>query len=69
MSEQTMSTSKAAEEYLTAEQIAARLQVAPSTVYDWTRRRASQNPIPVKRISRKILRFRWSEVTEWLERK
>jgi len=52
------------EPILTVEQIAGRLQLKPSTVYELTRRR-SRHPLPVLRVG-KFLRFRWSEIERWL---
>jgi excisionase family DNA binding protein len=53
------------EPILTIEQVAERLQLKPSTVYELTRRR-SRHPLPVLRAG-KFLRFRWSEVERWLD--
>jgi excisionase family DNA binding protein len=52
------------EPILTIEQVAERLQLKPSTVYELTRRR-NRRPIPVLRAG-KFLRFRWSEIEAWL---
>lgn len=52
------------EPILTIEQVAERLQVKPSTVYELTRRR-NRHPLPALRVG-KFLRFRWSEVEHWL---
>lgn len=52
------------EPILTAQQVAERLQLKPSTVYELTRRR-NRRPIPVLRAG-KFLRFRWSEIEQWL---
>ena len=49
---------------LTPEQLAERLQVAPSWIYEKSRRR-SRNPLPVFRIGR-YLRFSWTAVCAWL---
>ena len=54
------------EEFVTVKQVAERLQVAPTTIYEWTRRR-STNPIPHYSLSRKVILFRWSEVERWVE--
>ena len=52
------------EPILTIEQVAERLQLRPSTVYELTRRR-NRHPLPVLRAG-KFLRFRWSEIEAWL---
>ena len=52
------------EPILTLEQVAERLQLKPSTIYELTRRR-SRHPLPVLRAG-KFLRFRWSEIERWL---
>jgi predicted DNA-binding transcriptional regulator AlpA len=49
---------------LTPEQLAERLQVSPSWIYEKSRRR-SRNPLPVFRIGR-YLRFSWTAVCAWL---
>jgi excisionase family DNA binding protein len=53
------------EPLLTAEEVAERLKIKASTVYELTRRRSRQ-PLPFLKIG-KYLRFRWSEVEKWLE--
>jgi excisionase family DNA binding protein len=52
------------EEILTGEEVALRLKVPPTTVYEWTRRR-NRRPIPNHRAG-KYLRFYFSEVEKWL---
>lgn len=52
------------EPILTVEQVAERLQLKPSTVYELTRRR-SRHPLSVLRVG-KFLRFRWSAIEAWL---
>jgi excisionase family DNA binding protein len=52
------------EPILTAEQVAERLQLKPSTIYELTRRR-NQRPLPALKAG-KFLRFRWSEIEQWL---
>jgi excisionase family DNA binding protein len=52
------------EPFLTREQVAARLCVEPSTVYELTKSR-NRNPIPYSKIG-KYQRFRWSEIEKWL---
>src|SRR5215469_4153300 len=53
------------EEILTGEQVAERLKLEPSTVYELTRRR-NKRPMPSYRAG-KYLRFYWSEVEAWLK--
>jgi excisionase family DNA binding protein len=57
-------------EILTPKQVAERLQVKPSWVYEQTRDRAGvRNPDPLPHIKLgKYLRFDWQDVLEWLER-
>jgi excisionase family DNA binding protein len=52
------------EPILTKEQVAERLQIKASTVYELARRRSAR-PMPVLKVG-KYLRFRWSEVEQWL---
>ena len=52
------------EPILTKEQVAQRLQIKASTVYELARRR-SVRPMPVLKVG-KYLRFRWSEIEQWL---
>ncbi len=58
-------SSQSSEPILTIEQVAERLQLKPSTVYELTRRR-NRHPLPVLRAG-KFLRFRWSEIERWLD--
>jgi excisionase family DNA binding protein len=51
------------DELLTAEEVADRLRVKPDTIVVWARQRR----IPAHRLSRKVIRFRLSEVIESLE--
>lgn len=58
------------EDLLTPEQVAARLQVSKSWVFEQTRNRAkvrnkNRAPLPFHRIG-KYLRFYWPEVSAWL---
>jgi predicted DNA-binding transcriptional regulator AlpA len=54
------------EPFITVKQLAERLQVKTSTVWEWSRRR-NTNPIPHYPVSRKVVYFRWSEVVRWIE--
>lgn len=57
-----------ASDILTPEQLAERLQVKPSWVFEQTRHRAqvrNKTPLPCIRLG-KYLRFSWIEVCEWL---
>jgi excisionase family DNA binding protein len=57
-------------EILTPQQVAERLQLPESWVYEQTRNRASvrcPDPLPVMKVGR-YLRFKWSDVLAWLER-
>jgi predicted DNA-binding transcriptional regulator AlpA len=55
------------EDILTPQQLAARLQVNVSWVYDKTRRRSAGNgePMPVLNSGR-YLRFYWPDICAWL---
>jgi predicted DNA-binding transcriptional regulator AlpA len=53
-----------AEDILTPEEVAARLKVPPSWVYEKTRARC-RNPIPCLRLGRYV-RFDWGAVINWL---
>jgi excisionase family DNA binding protein len=52
------------ESILTGEDIALRLKLKSSTIYELTRRR-NKRPLPAMRAG-KVLRFYWSEVEKWL---
>ncbi|HUN62549.1 MAG TPA: helix-turn-helix domain-containing protein [Candidatus Sulfotelmatobacter sp.] len=54
------------ETFITPKQLAERLHVKVSTIWDWTRHR-NTNPIPHYPISRKAVYYRWSEVIAWIE--
>jgi hypothetical protein len=56
---------------LTPKQLAERLQVGISFIYENTRKRANiRNPDPLPSIRMgKYLRFYWPEVEKWLERR
>jgi len=51
------------ERLLTCVELAMRLQVRPSTVRDWARKRR----IPAIRIGPKVIRFDYSQVTQALQ--
>ena len=57
-------------ELLTPQQLAERLQVKPSWVYEQTRNRSGvRNPDPLPHIKMGLyLRFDWRDVLAWLER-
>ena len=60
----------APEDLLTPEQLAERLQVKLSWVWEQTRsRNRSKNALPVVRLSPKVIRFRWTAVSQWIENK
>jgi excisionase family DNA binding protein len=50
---------------LTPDELAARLKVHKSWVFEKTRRRCS-DPLPCIRVGR-YLRFNWPDVVEWLK--
>jgi len=52
------------QDILTPEEVAARLKVPPSWVYEKTRARC-RNPMPCLRLGRYI-RFAWPKIIEWL---
>ncbi len=57
------------EDILTPEQLAKRLQVALSWVYEMSRNRGqrAQRPLPCMRVGR-YLRFYWPDVCEWMRK-
>jgi predicted DNA-binding transcriptional regulator AlpA len=59
------------DEILTPAQVAERLQVKPSWVYEQTRERAEvRNPDPFPHIKMgRYLRFDWRDVLDWHERR
>lgn len=63
----TEDRSMKAEDILTPQQLAERLQVGVSWVYEKSRRRGehTEKPLPVLRCGR-YLRFYWPDVCEWL---
>jgi predicted DNA-binding transcriptional regulator AlpA len=59
------------ENLLTAEDLAHWLQVSPRQVYELSRNRSQvrgRHPLPSIKIHKKMLRFKRSEVEQWLER-
>jgi predicted DNA-binding transcriptional regulator AlpA len=57
-----------ADDILTPEQLAERLQVKKSWIFEQTRNRAktrNDRPLPCIRLG-KYLRFNWRDVSEWL---
>jgi predicted DNA-binding transcriptional regulator AlpA len=59
-----MSATLKPEDILTPEELAARLKVRKTWVYEQTRSR-NQNPLPRLNMGR-YLRFDWAKVVEWL---
>lgn len=58
------------EEILTPQEVADRLKVPISWLYEQTRNRArvrNSDPLPHRKMGR-YLRFVWSEIAEWLNR-
>ncbi len=62
---QSGTVSVSPQDILTPKELAVRLKVPESWVFEKTRKR-QQNPLPVFRIGR-YLRFNWSAVAAWLE--
>lgn len=60
-----MSTSINHADLLTPDELAARLKVPRSWVYEKTRAR-SRDPLPVMRIG-KYMRFHWPQIVVWLQ--
>jgi excisionase family DNA binding protein len=61
-------TSPSYEELLTAEELAAKLKISPSTVFELTRRRTSKSRAPMPKLKvGKFVRFRLSDVMSWME--
>jgi len=52
--------------FITPREVAERLHIKVTTVYEWTRRR-NTNPIPHYPVSRKVVYYRWNEVVVWIE--
>jgi len=68
--EQFTATAVSPIEILTPQQVAERLQLPESWVYEQTRNRASiriPDPLPHMKVGR-YLRFNWSDVLAWLDR-
>ena len=58
-------------EILTVEDLAAWLKVSPRAIYELSRSRSQargKHPLPAIRIHKKMLRFRRSDVEQWLQR-
>jgi excisionase family DNA binding protein len=66
---QTSGTSPSYEELLTPEELAGKLKVSKSTVFELTRKRTagSRPPMPKLKVG-KFVRFRYSEVISWMEK-
>ncbi len=62
---QTPVTFSNPEPLLTGEQVAERLQLKTSTVYEFTRRQ-NKRPLPAMRAG-EFLRFYWTDVEKWLK--
>jgi predicted DNA-binding transcriptional regulator AlpA len=62
----TSGTSPADDSFITSRQVAERLRVKTSTIFEWSRRR-NTNPIPHYPVSRKVVYYKWSEVCAWIE--
>ena len=57
------------EELLTAEELAAKLKVSKSTVFELTRKRTAGSRLPMPKLKvGKFVRFRFSEVISWMEK-
>lgn len=54
------------ERILTPQELAARLKVPVSWIYEKTRSR-SRDPLPVIRLGR-YMRFDWPDIVDWIER-
>ena len=57
------------DDILTPQQLADRLQVPLSWVFERTKKRAqirSKHPMPYLRLSDKVVRFSWHQISEWL---
>jgi hypothetical protein len=52
--------------FIKPRQLAERLHVKVSTVFEWTLRRTT-NPIPHYPVFRKVVYYRWPEVCAWLQ--
>ncbi|WP_353685423.1 helix-turn-helix domain-containing protein [Thermodesulfovibrio sp. 3462-1] len=53
------------EKLLTSQEVAEILGITMHRLYTWT----AQGKIPVIKISRKMIRFRWSDIEQWLQEK
>jgi predicted DNA-binding transcriptional regulator AlpA len=52
------------EPFVLAKDIASRLSITPETVFEWSRR--DSKPCPSYRVAPRVIRFRWSEVSQWI---
>jgi hypothetical protein len=60
----------APEDLLTPAELAARLKVPITWIWEQTRtRNKDKDPLPVVRLTPKVLRFRWTAVSAWLQNK
>jgi excisionase family DNA binding protein len=59
-----MQSEKTAEILLTVEQVAELLNVAPKTIRKWVYMRQ----IPFKKVGKRFVRFRRTEIASWIER-
>jgi predicted DNA-binding transcriptional regulator AlpA len=60
------SMSNTEKSFLTPREIAAKLKVKVSTIHEWTRRRNTK-PIPHYPVSRKVVYYKWDEVSAWID--
>lgn len=51
------------EELLTTDQVAERLQISRKTVRKWR----YEGSLPAVKVGRRLVRYRWPQVLEWLE--
>ena len=57
------------EELLTPEELATKLKVSKSTVFELTRKRTAGSRLPMPKLKvGKFVRFRYSEVITWMEK-
>jgi len=65
MSQNLLSPTSSAEQYVTAEEIGSRFHLHPDTVAGWTRK---YSDLPHTTLPNGSLRFRLSEVEAWLKK-